>query len=152
MDDRCMKADMLYGNSQLRGNIKRLMGMKEWWNIQWNHHLRQKWETEQYMHTIYSYHKRSNYKFLQGSCGDIHGSIPCSGMFLTAEGRTAALAELIRAVFSFIVAESTVFWRLKLLAGVWLWFAVFGGTAVPPTCTTLRTLCYNNNYISKHII
>jgi len=39
-------------------------------------------------------------------------------MFLTTEGRTAALAELIRAVFSFIVAESTVFWRLKLLAGV----------------------------------
>jgi hypothetical protein len=49
------------------------------------------------------------FKFLQGSFDDIHGSIPGSGMFLTVAGLTAALAELIRAVFSFIVAESTVF-------------------------------------------
>jgi hypothetical protein len=49
------------------------------------------------------------FEFLQVSYGDIHGSIPGSGVFLTVAGLTAALAELIRAVFSFMVAESTVF-------------------------------------------
>lgn len=37
--------------------------------------------------------------------------------FLVGVGRVADDAELIRAVFSFIVAESTVFCLLKLLGG-----------------------------------
>lgn len=49
-----------------------------------------------------------------------------------AAGLVAALAELILAVFSLIVAESTVFCRLKLLAVVWLWFVVFDGVAGEP--------------------
>lgn len=53
--------------------------------------------------------------------------------FLAAVGLEAALPEFILAVFSLIVAESTVFCLLKLLAVVWLWFVAFEGvTGVPP--------------------
>ena len=65
----------------------------------------------------------------------------CPGLFLGAEGRADSRAA--RAVFSLIVAASTVFCRLKLLpplpvtvppvtAVAWLWFVVLPGLGAPP--------------------
>lgn len=53
--------------------------------------------------------------------------------FFTGVGLVAAVAELILAVFSLIVAESTVFCRLKFEAvELWLWFEEFGVPAGTP--------------------
>lgn len=63
----------------------------------------------------------------------------CPGLFLDADGRV----DDTRALFSLIVAASTVFWRLKLLPAVdvtappvtavaWLWFVALPGLGAPP--------------------
>lgn len=68
--------------------------------------------------------------------------------FLTGVGLVAADAELILAVFSLIVAESTVFCRLKFdVVELWLWFEEFGVPAGTPATQDLSKYVNSKNSV-----